>query len=428
MKFLHSEEYEESIKIKRALKEGGNTIQADSKLDRIKEIWEEVLPHRKLLIRAGKIETHPTTDSSQNYNAAQMSDGERVIFYMIGGILCAPKDSIIIIDEPELHLHKSICNLLYDRVELERPDCSFVYLTHDLEFGFSRESSVKIWTKSYEGANVWDYEVLDEENMFPNQLYLEILGSRKPVLFIEGDDNSLDSKLYPRVFQEYTVKPLGSCIKVINIVKSFNDLNSFHHITSVGLIDRDRRTESDIAGLNGNSIWVCDVAEIENLLLIEDVIIEVAISMLKSNTEEILEQVKGNVITFFAERLEEQAIIHFKATIQKTFRTASNLEGISDFNSVKSNLINFCTSQDFDNQIQEIRIQFQNLIDTSNYDEILRVFNNKGILNNSRVMDLCGISSRNNAYLNHIIALIKKGDDVAERIISAIRMKIKNAT
>jgi len=425
MTLLHTEEYEESIKYRQALKEGKAVSNPQTKLDEIKNIWEKVLPHRKLKIRAGTIETYPSNDEANVYNASQMSDGERVVFYMIGEIICTQQDSIIIIDEPELHLHKSICKILYDLIEESRPDCSFVYLTHDLEFGFSRISSVKIWAKSYEGNNVWDYEILDEESEFPNQLYLEILGSRKPVLFIEGDDNSIDSKLYPRVFQDYTIKPLGSCGKVINIVKSFNDLNSFHHISSIGLIDRDRRTDGEITGLNGNSIWVCDVAEIENLLLIDGVIKEVAISMMKPNPDGIVTEVKGNVIAFFTQRLEEQALIHFKSKIQKSFRNASNLDGINDFNVMKTNLDSFWATQDFDVQIQEIRTEFQDMIDTANYDEILRVFNNKGIIANSKVMDLCGINTRNNAYLNYIIALIKKGDEASERIKSAIKLKIK---
>lgn len=427
MTLLHTDEYEESVKFRQDYEEGQTVSKPLTKLDKIKLIWEEVLSHRKLKISAGTIETYPTGQDANIYNASQMSDGERVVFYMIGEVNCSPENSIIIIDEPELHLHKSISRILYDKIENSRPDCSYVYLTHDLDFAFSRESAKKIWAKSYEGNNLWDYEILDEESQFPNQLYLEVLGSRKPVLFIEGDENSIDSKLYPRVFQEHTVKSLGSCVKVINIVKSFNDLSAFHHIESVGLIDRDRRTNEEITGLNSNKIWVCDVAEIENLLLIEDIIKEVAVSMMKTKPEQIVTQVKENVITFFTQRLDEQVLIHFKAKTQKSFKQASNLDGVNEFEVMKANLEGFWAAQNFDEQIQIIRTQFQEFIDTNNYDEILRVFNNKGILTNSRVMDLCGISTRNNAYLNHIIALIRKDNEMSERIKTAIKAKI-NAT
>lgn len=42
------------------------------------------------------------------YNSSEMSDGERVIFYLIGQCLAVPENGIIVIDEPELHLHKSV--------------------------------------------------------------------------------------------------------------------------------------------------------------------------------------------------------------------------------------------------------------------------------------------------------------------------------
>ena len=45
-----------------------------------------------------------------------MSDGERAIFYMIGQILTAASDSILIFDEPELHVHSSILAKVWERV------------------------------------------------------------------------------------------------------------------------------------------------------------------------------------------------------------------------------------------------------------------------------------------------------------------------
>ena len=36
---------------------------------------------------AGKIETYPTGNPEKRYNASEMSDGERVIFYLIGEVV-----------------------------------------------------------------------------------------------------------------------------------------------------------------------------------------------------------------------------------------------------------------------------------------------------------------------------------------------------
>lgn len=297
---LHTEEYEESLSYKE-----GRISKPNTKLDTVQEIWEKVLPHRKLLKRAGVIETYPTGQQANTYNATEMSDGERVIFNLIGEVVCAPEESIIIIDEPEMHIHKPLVKKLFDLIENERQDCAFVYLTHDIDFTFSRQNSVKIWAKSYEGSNVWDYEILGDKTPIPEQLYLEILGSRKPVLFIEGDDSSLDYELYEQVYSDYTLKPLGGCEKVIQSVKSFNDQNDFHHIESYGIIDRDRRNNQDITYLNSKNIWVLDVAEAENLLLIEEVVKAISAYMGKDE-KEVFDQIKQNLLDFFQEQLESQ--------------------------------------------------------------------------------------------------------------------------
>lgn len=248
MVLLHTEEYEASLAFK---ENGGN--KPNTKLDRIQKIWETVLPHRKLKKRAGIIETYPIGQVENIYNASEMSDGERVMFYLIGEVVCAPQNSLVIIDEPEMHIHRSLVKSLFDLIEIERPDCSFIYLTHDIDFAFTRQNALKIWAKSYEGNNIWDYEILQDESPIPEQLYLEVLGSRKPIIFLEGESSSIDYELYEQVFSEFTVKPLGSCEKVIQTVKSFNEQNTFHHLSSFGIIDRDRRPYNDLIKLNSKT-------------------------------------------------------------------------------------------------------------------------------------------------------------------------------
>ncbi len=74
------------------------------------------------------------TFNSCNYSGTEMSDGERVALYLMAQILCVPSQSIIIIDESEVYLHKSIMNRLWDKLEEYRKDCLFIYITHDIQF------------------------------------------------------------------------------------------------------------------------------------------------------------------------------------------------------------------------------------------------------------------------------------------------------
>src|SRR5205823_4559802 len=118
---------------------------------------ELILPYREIEITPGKIQTRVKNSASVYYSASEMSDGERVIFYLIGQALAAPKDGIIIIDEPELHLHKSIQTWLWREIQAARPDCLFVYMTHDVEFAASLTEAKKIWLKNFNG-HVWEWE------------------------------------------------------------------------------------------------------------------------------------------------------------------------------------------------------------------------------------------------------------------------------
>ena len=59
-------------------------------------------------------------------------------------------------------------------------------------------------------GNTWDYSVMPPHTGLPDEVYMAIIGERRPVLFIEGDDtHSIDSKLYPLIFPTHTVKAVG---------------------------------------------------------------------------------------------------------------------------------------------------------------------------------------------------------------------------
>lgn len=416
MVLLHTEEYEESLNFK---ENGG--AKPVTKLDRIQLIWEAVLPHRKLIKRAGVIEAMPT-GGTEAYNASEMSDGERVIFYLIGEVVCAPENSIIIIDEPEIHIHKSLVKQLFDLIENERQDCAFVYLTHDVDFAFSRLNAKKVWTKSYLGGNVWDYEVLDDITPIPEQLYLEVLGSRNEVIFLEGEASSIDYKLYEHVYPHYTIKPLGSCEKVIQTVKAFNEQNNFHHINSMGIIDRDRRVEEDIVRLVKKNIWVLDVAEAENLLLLEVVVKTIASHMHKDPVA-VFNEVKSNLVSFFEKELDSQVLLHYKSILSRKIAELADFKS-KDINNAIPEIDGMFGAIDKQAIFDEIRAVFEDAVKTSDYEKILRVFNLKGaLIPNSNVCALTDIKNKE-SYLNQVLSILKRHDEQSKAIADAIDMKI----
>ena len=419
---LHTEEYEDSLSYKE-----GRIPKPFTKLDKVQRIWEAVLPHRKLFKSAGVIQTFPTGQEQNKYNASEMSDGERVIFYLTGEVVCAQPNAIIIIDEPEMHIHKSLIKTLFDLIEIERPDCSFVYLTHDIDFTFSRQNAVKIWAKSYEGNNVWDYEILNDAMPIPEQLYLEVIGSRKPVIFLEGDSSSIDYELYDQVYSDYTIKPLGSCEKVIQSVKAFNEQNTFHHIQSFGIIDRDRRQSSDLPKLNSKGIWVLDVAEAENLLLLEGTVRAVSSHMGK-DPNDVFNQVRGNLISFFQSQLDAQIMLHFKEILRRGLLSVSNFSSRS-IASAKPEIDSLFFAIDKDKIYNDIKTEFEEVISNNDYEAVLRLFNLKNaLIPQSKLCDLTGVKNKEE-FLKLVITLLKKNDASSYAIKNGIDTKIiKNAT
>ena len=204
-----------SIEYREEHKEGNKNFDNETKLEKIKKIWEKVITHRKLKICAGKIEVESTDNATETYNGNLMSDGERAIFYFIAEVLVSKDNSLIIIDEPENHLHNSILERLWNEIEAERQDCVYLYITHNLDFARSRNNTQIVWVKNMNNNQKWDYKLLDS-NEFSDDLLLEILGSRDGVLLVEGTaDKSIDRKLYSRLFQQYNIMPLEGCTSVI---------------------------------------------------------------------------------------------------------------------------------------------------------------------------------------------------------------------
>ena len=419
---LQMEEFEAAVEFKEAAKRELNVSPPRTKMDVIQEVWERMFPHNRLIRKRGFIELISTGRESGAYTAGRMSDSEKLVFYLLGAALSAEPNALLIVEEPETLLHNSIKHQLWNEIEALRPDCTFVYLTHDIDFATARPEGQRIWIRAYDAdAQLWDYALIERDESLPDELYMEVLGSRKPILFIEGTDtNSIDSKLYPFIFPDYLVKPMGGCQKVIETTKAFSQLKDFHMLDSRGIVDRDRRTTEEIAYLRQQHIYVPEVAEVENLLMLEPVIKVVAARLMKV-PEEVFGLVKENVIRLFEKELDAQVILHAKHQVRKRLeltvdRKISTMEQLADH-------VERIRQQIHVEQIyQQIKAQFQALIDQQDYAGILRVYNQKGMLPQSRLCAICGISNKE-SYLNLILSILKENQSDAE----AIRLAIQQA-
>lgn len=92
-------------------------------VEKATDIWNELLPHRKIDLTGNGVHVNY---ESQRYHGKEMSDGERVMLYMICQVLVQRPNTLLIVDEPELHIHKSIVDKLWTR--LGSPNEMTVYL------------------------------------------------------------------------------------------------------------------------------------------------------------------------------------------------------------------------------------------------------------------------------------------------------------
>ncbi len=375
MTYLFTDEYEEISRFRKSLRKGNTDPNPpDTKLDTLKAIWEHVLPHRELVIETNTIATKLKGIQQSTYNAAEMSDGERVIFYLIGQALSAPKDGTIIIDEPELHLHKSIQAKLWREIQNARPDCLFVYLTHDVEFAASLTEAKKIWLKSFNGQ-VWEWEEVPEVEGFPEELLLQVLGTRRPILFVEGDNGSLDVALFRFLYPEHTVIPRASCHEVIQSVGTLRALPQLHRLRIHGIIDRDRRTPTEIQGLQSKSVETLSVAEVENLFCVPEVLRVLARQM--NLPEETVTQAEDFIFRRLQGELENQISKHVANEVQyRLNKFDGKTKGQTN---IGSEIARVTQSIDVAALYSDVSKRFNQAIAKRDYLEVLCLYNQKSL-------------------------------------------------
>ena len=381
-------------------------------IDKLKSIWDSVLPERRIIDEDSKLFAYVDTDNGQSkYSATHMSDGERAVLYLAAQVLCVPPKKILIIDEPELHLHRSIMNRLWKALEQCRPDCLFIYITHDTQFAAAHSHADKIWIKRFDGQN-WKLEKLTGNDL-PDELLFEILGSRKNVLFVEGERSSYDTQLYTELFPDYLIVPCGSCTQVIARTKAFRNNPTLHDCEVYGIIDRDYRSEHEIDKYKGEHIYTINVAEVENLFIVEELIRLMAEHMGK-DPDEVFSSVKKYVIEDrFAKQINGHICEGTVAEIKYRLMCAEISKKNED--EAKASLDAALTGIDYETIKGEQESKFQNVLRLNSYSDTIMVFNKKSL--SSSVGHFLGIND--GEYCSTIIALLRghKHDEIVNTLV-----------
>lgn len=369
---------------------------APSVVEDLLYIWNQVLPNRFLDISDLKIKT--TKNSGQPYEARFMSDGERDVLYYLAVCLCLPQNIFVVLDEPENHIHNSIINKLFSLLEKARPDLTFIYATHNLEFAAEHTNAKKLWFKDYDGTN-WDYHILGEEENLPESLLLEVLGSKEKILLVEGEKNSLDTKLYQAYYSDYKVIGCGGCQQVVNRVRAFNTHTLNMHYDVKGIVDRDYRTDAEIAELQKDNIFVCQVAEVENLFIVPEVISHMAkVLATADKVDECIDLIKAK----FEHDLPFQKVSAINSEVK--FQIGKFDFEKRDLETYKKEIKDLNTSIKLEDIITAIEGKFNTIYQNGDYREILKIYNQKNVLH---VMIKTLGYSTDRVYQNKIISLVQ---------------------
>lgn len=397
---------------------GQNCKHRLTKLDRLINLWQQIFPGNQVLRQTGGL-MFSTECGANLISPPRLSSGEKAVLYYIAGVLYARRDAFIFIDSPTLFLHPSILNTLWNAIENLRPDCTFIYCTNDAEFVSSRTGNVCVWVRRFEVKTpAWEYEVL-ESAQADDRVFIDLIGTRKPVLFIEGDaTHSLDSKLYPLVFPDYTVRPLGSCDKVIESTRSFNDLRPLHHLESMGIVDRDRRTKVEVDYLRRKNILVPEVAEIENIFLLEGVIRTMARRRGK-DPDRVFAKTSASIIRQFAAQYRAQALMHVRHKVKRDVecKVDGKFRDIAELEEHLRELPRILAPAEM---YAEREAEFAGMLENHDYMGILRVFNHKPMLGDCGVAGMLGFRSKD-AYIAEVLSVLKGNDRDAGVLREAIK-------
>ena len=314
---------------------------------------------------------HP---KGETFSIAEMSDGERNATIIAAHVITAKPETVLLIDEPERHLHRSIIQpFLTALFDLRSEDCAFIISTHEIALPVANPDARVLMLRScqWNGSQcvAWDAEVLEPNSELPEDFKLAILGSRKKILFVEGVLGSLDFSLYTALFPGLSVIPKGSCEEVRKAVFGLRESQHLHHVEAFGLIDRDNRPNEEIEKLAESGVFALEVYSVEALYYCSDAIAAVAHRQAESfgcDANELIKSVKQEAIEVMKGHANEMAARMCERRIKKLAESK-----IPKWKSIMSNPTQ-SISVPIDSQLYSDELdRFNQLVEEENLDQLI---------------------------------------------------------
>ena len=209
------------------------------------------------------------TKDGSTYGVNEMSDGERSVLLLAASVLTTNGGTCFLLDEPERHLHRAIIAPLLSTLFRSRDDCSFVISTHEVQLPLNNPTAEVMLVRGCYFDNGmpagWDFDLIGVDQNIPEVVKKSILGARRRIVFVEGEESSLDYRLYARIFQDASVVPAGPRASVISAVRSIRLSSSYHGISAFGLVDEDHVEKDDVEELEQRGVFIVDGYAVESI-------------------------------------------------------------------------------------------------------------------------------------------------------------------
>lgn len=332
-----------------------------------------------------------------NYSIDDASDGEKSIAYLIIATLLAPRDSFVFIDEPERHLNGALMRNLFDKLESERPDLRFVYLTHNIDFVESRKNVALVYLEKSKAYKKWKFKKIEDYSDISLDVILSIEGTKKDIIFCEGTRASIDCKVLECLFPEYEIQPVSSCEQVKLNTKGINGKEHLFRRKAFGLIDNDYMQTAEIESLKKDHIFAIGYNEWENFIIRSEILEHINALHLNKDLapikSEVIEHIKkagkAPILSDFITKRYTKMLYATKLTYSKTLE--SQLDTINNKN--KSDLLD---------EVQKLSDKIDSLTD---YDELVSIVPAKMLL--KKVAQDIGLASDDD-YVDLMVKYLKQ--------------------
>ena len=252
-----------------------------------------------------------TRNRGESYSIAKLSDGERNAILIAANVLTVPAGTLVLIDEPERHLHRSIVSPLLSLLFNERSDCAFIVSTHEPLLPIDNPGSRVLLTRAcvYAGdqATSYDVDLLENTTEIDDDLKQTILGERRTIVFVEGSEHSLDKPLYSILFPNASVVAKASCREVESAIVGITGTADLHWVKPFGLVDNDSAQPERIAELKDKGVIPLNVYSVESIYYhpkVQELATARLVELFGGDLNEKLEKANGDAIKAIRENAQ----------------------------------------------------------------------------------------------------------------------------